>query len=107
MNPVIIYRAHRLAGRKAEIYGICTDSCRWNFMYINKKGRVSEPHPLYKVDVHVFRSPIYHRTGCMICNELSGMVRSIIREAVALHRNAGGSPRRLETCSELTGCKVL
>ncbi|KNG90881.1 hypothetical protein ANOM_000993 [Aspergillus nomiae NRRL 13137] len=68
---VMIHRAHRLAGRKTEIYGICTDSCEWNFIHINKKGRVREPHALYKAHVHVFRSPIYHCTGCMTSSKLS------------------------------------
>ncbi|OGM50748.1 hypothetical protein ABOM_000518 [Aspergillus bombycis] len=68
---VMIHRAHRLAGRKTEIYGICTDSCRWNFIHRSKQGRVSEPHVLYKADAHVSRSPIYHCTGCMTSSKLS------------------------------------
>ncbi|KAE8323644.1 hypothetical protein BDV39DRAFT_195720 [Aspergillus sergii] len=62
-SMVLIHLSHRLVGRKTEIYGICTDSYRWNFMHINKKGRVSEPHSSYKPDVHTSRSPVYPWTG--------------------------------------------
>ena len=77
IKTVMIHRAHRLAGRKTEIYGICTDSCQWNFIHINKKGRVREPHALYKAHVHVFRSPIYHCTGCMTSGRLPNRLAAL------------------------------
>ncbi|KAE8166791.1 hypothetical protein BDV40DRAFT_296222 [Aspergillus tamarii] len=86
----LIHHAHRLAGRKTEIYGICTDSCRWNFMHINKEGRVSRLSLYWLHDQQ----------------QIIRQVRCIIRQAVTLHGEAGSS-RRLETCSELTGYKIL
>ncbi|KAB8221092.1 hypothetical protein BDV33DRAFT_202815 [Aspergillus novoparasiticus] len=89
-SMVLIHRAHRLAGRKTEIYGICNDSYRWNFMHINKKGRVS----------HLSLSWLHDQ------QQIENQVRRIIFESIVLRQKAGGSSRRL-TCSELIGCKIL
>ncbi|KAB8205997.1 hypothetical protein BDV34DRAFT_224866 [Aspergillus parasiticus] len=74
-SVVLIHLSLRLVGRKTEIYGICTDSYRWNFMHINKKGRVSRLS-LYWLDDQ---------------QQIEKQVRHIIRQADILHRKAGGS----------------